>query len=102
MLSEVAGVTDVFAHQERWIWDTKESSSRWDSLCKLPKLSDKTNKDKLISLDESFFEMSYKCHRMVVEILCKHGGPCNFFSLFTYLAHLNLNFHIYFLKSQNF
>lgn len=26
MLSEVTGITDVFAHQERWIWeDTKET-----------------------------------------------------------------------------
>lgn len=37
MLSEVTGSTeDVFAHQERRIWeDTKETSSRWDPLCKL-------------------------------------------------------------------
>lgn len=33
MLSEVAGVTDAFAHQERWIWEnTKETSYTQDPL----------------------------------------------------------------------
>lgn len=33
MLSVVAGITDVFVHQERWVWeDTKETSSRQDPL----------------------------------------------------------------------